>query len=407
MPALASSYLRSAGAESTAMVIGENQAEKSVRGYWRDSIRVIEIHGYGSSTGFDDLAWGTCHIAMSSKPIDEQSVARLSKFGDMTSASCEHVLALDGIAIIVNQSNPLSTISLEQAAGVFSGRIDDWGRLVGGGNATIIPCVRDENSGTHEVFKHLVLRDRGIAQNARICLDNKEMAQRIQQHRYAIGYVSLTFTGKVKALRLTQQGIAPIKGTLFNVLTEDYPLSRRLFLYTPEKPENNHVQPLISFALSPRGQAVVEQQGFVAQIPKLSKPAIPEDAPGEYRDFVDEALRVSMNFRFKHSIWSLDSKSVRSLSRLIDFLAEQNLRSTCTVLLAGFTDNSGDAPSNLELASKRAAIVANMLHEKSPGMQIRARGFGQIMPIASNLTPQGREKNRRVEVWLQCDSGDQ
>jgi phosphate transport system substrate-binding protein len=116
----------------------------------------------------------------------------------------------------------------------------------------------------------------------------------------------------------------------------------------------------------------------------------------DYLNAVKNAQRLSLNFRFKKNLTVLDNRSVRDLDRIISFLADKLDKK---IILAGFADASGDYEYNRKLAMSRAQLV---------GSELKARGIavsdifscGQEMPVASNTTEQGKEKNRRVEVWL-------
>ena len=74
----------------------------------------------------------------------------------MTAAKVENVIALDGLAIVVNKDNPVQALTLDQIAEIFSGQITNWER-VGGPSAPISLYARDAKSGTFDTFKNLVL----------------------------------------------------------------------------------------------------------------------------------------------------------------------------------------------------------------------------------------------------------
>ena len=95
-----------------------------------NAVQSVQVEARGSATAFDSLAKAACDIGMSSRKIKPAEQAMLTALGDMTSPACEHVLALDGIAIVVNKGNPVPSLSRKQIAGDFQ-RPDD--RLVAGG----------------------------------------------------------------------------------------------------------------------------------------------------------------------------------------------------------------------------------------------------------------------------------
>jgi phosphate transport system substrate-binding protein len=185
----------------------------------------------------------------------------------------------------------------------------------------------------------------------------------------------------------------------FTVSTEDYVLSRRLFLYTPAVSSNPWVAPFVEFSLSPEGQSVVDEVGFVAQRIEVEKVAPSDAMPADYAAVAGQSAgRLSMSFRFVTGQAVLDSKGVRDLERVARFLAQpENRRRQVTLL--GFSDNSGTRSANVALSQERADAVASQFRLR--GITVaKAVGLGPEMPVVSNATAAGREKNRRVEVWI-------
>ncbi len=122
--------------------------------------RIIEIRAHGTSTGFKSLKEGKCDIAMASRRITPAEASELAALGDMNDVACEHVVALDGVAIIVHPDNQtVSSVDLNTLARIFSGKIDNWSQL-GGPDEPIHLHVRNEDSGTQNIFKEMVLEKR-------------------------------------------------------------------------------------------------------------------------------------------------------------------------------------------------------------------------------------------------------
>jgi phosphate transport system substrate-binding protein len=89
---------------------------------------------------------------MSSRKIKPAEQAMLTALGDMNSPACDHVLALDGIAIIVNKGNPIANLSRRQTQAVFSGQTTDWSK-VGGNPGHIDLFARDDRSGSYDTLE--------------------------------------------------------------------------------------------------------------------------------------------------------------------------------------------------------------------------------------------------------------
>jgi len=400
MPELVIRWLRQAGAMDALIDTGGVALERRVLATLGGQRVAVEIHSYGSGTGFDDLAWGKCDIAMSSKPIDAEKAGKLANLGNMSSPEAEHVIALDGIAILVHPQNQLPPVSLEQLQRIFSGEIKRWEEISPDIRGEIHIERRDDVSGTHDVFKHQVLRGSSMSGQAHINFSSDELAKRIGEDPLAIGYSSVSFRSSNRTVPILTEGGAKEPSILL-VQTEDYPLSRRLFLYTAEQPKNAQVVSLVKYLQSVEGQAQVEELGFVAQILRLHAVEPPLGAPEEYSKLASSAKRVSANIRFRDGTLRLDNRSLKDLSRLRNLVQSPSLRS-CRIHLAGFSDASGDPAANQSLSQERAEMVASLLEAQLGEATFTIHAFGSVLPVASNQNEEGRARNRRVEVWLHC-----
>jgi phosphate transport system substrate-binding protein len=188
---LAQAYLRQQGAQEVRTVPGKPD-EVSVQGMLSGSLKAIDIAAHGSATGFTDLAADRCDIGMASRQVKRDEVAKLLNLGEMTSPASEHVLGLDGVAIIVNRANPVSALSLAQLASIFSGEITDWSG-VSGRQGKIKLYSRDDKSGTYDTFKTLVLGSRGLASTATRIEDSRQLSEKVAAEIDAIGFVGMPY----------------------------------------------------------------------------------------------------------------------------------------------------------------------------------------------------------------------
>ena len=174
----------------------------------------------------------------------------------------------------------------------------------------------------------------------------------------------------IKALAISD-GPNAISPSSFTVATEDYPLSRRLFFYTPAQTLNRHVQEFIEFALSKDGQNIADQVGFVGQnLIAVSS---------------NHHQRLNFNFRFESGSTHLDNKALGDIDRLVTLLHDPTFAGR-TVLLNGYTDNQGNPAKNLLLSLLRAQVVARGL--KARGIaNFLPKGFGAENPVASDNAP--------------------
>ena len=215
----------------------------------------ISVRGGGSGVGIASLLAGTCTIGDSSRSIKDTELEQARTNGkDIKS----HVIAMDGIAVIVNPANSVSSLSKQQVKDIFTGKLSDWSE-VGGTPGKIVAISRDSSSGTFEAFGTLALGGQKVRSDAVMQASNQAVASIVAQTPGAVGYVGLGFiTSSVKALEL--DGIKPEKET---VLSGKYSYGRPLFMYTNGEPQGL-AKDLIDFIKSPEGQKLVDEQGYVA-----------------------------------------------------------------------------------------------------------------------------------------------
>ena len=358
----------------------------------------VQLHAHGSSTAFKDLLSNKADIGMSSRRVTAGEVSKAQQtLGDLSKIGNEHIIALDGLAIIVNQNNPLKAISTEMLARIFSGEISRWSQL-GGSDLPIVLLARDNNSGTFDTFNSLVLKkyQKKLSDKAQRFESSTDLSLAVSQDEAAIGFIGLNYIAYNKALAISEGAdTTPIYPTRFTVSTEDYALSRRLYLYTPTS-ASQLAKDFAQFAISEQGQALVEQTGLVSQNIRIEKVFPIEGAPASYNQYAQSGQRLSLNFRFNYGENDLDNKGKRDLERLIRFMEQNSGR---RLVLMGFSDAVGAVAKNAELALRRAKAVERELVARGIPV-VAVESFGELLPVANNDTDAGRERNRRVEVWL-------
>lgn len=400
VPALAEEFLKQQGAKDVKRVPGKKPEEMTLEGILPgdSSPKLIEVRAYGSDTAFKDLAKNEADIGLASRKIKPEEIQQLSALGDMTSRASEHVLALDGIAIIVNADNAVTKLTKDQIAKIFAGEIKDWSEVSDARGAISI-YARDDASGTFDTFKSLVLgKDRKLVSTAKRFDDSSQLSQSVATDRSGIGFVGLPFIGNAKAVAVSESGATPLKPSQFTVATEDYLLTRRLYLYTASNPQNPLTNKFIEFALSPKGQEIVENEKFVSLTVKTERQSVSKDAPEQYQELTRGAERLSLNFRFRPGKKELDNKALGDIDLVVEILGK-NKSGGQKVMLMGFTDNTGDSDRNIQLSKERAEVVAEEFRQRGVTPSV-VTGFGAQMPVASNDNKEGQEKNRRVEIWL-------
>src|SRR5690606_23739246 len=199
----------------------------------------------------------------------------------------------------------------------------------GGTPGAISLYARDDKSGTYDTFKELVLAAHGksLAAAAKRFESSDQLSDQVSQDPTGIGFIGLPYVRQSKALAIADGESQPMLPSLTLIATEDYPLSRRLFLYNPPNTSNDWVRALVQFAHSPAGQAVVERSGFIPQTVQAVRVEPSAEMPADYRKLAGEAQRLSVNFRFQEGSAELDNKARRDLDRVLEYLkAHDKLR---------------------------------------------------------------------------------
>ena len=226
----------------------------------------IGVTGGGSGTGFAALINETCDIAMSSREIEEKESAMAA---EKNVTPVEYIVGLDGLAILLNKNNPVNELTIDQLRDIFMAKITNW-KEVGGEDRRIVILSRESNSGTHMFFKEHVLRHNDkkskdeFAPRALLMPSSQAIYDEVSQNPHALGYVGMGYiNNNVKAV-----SVAVDKNSTYfypnseNVMTEKYPISRPLYLYTNGRPQGV-VREFIDYALSDEGQRIVEETDFV------------------------------------------------------------------------------------------------------------------------------------------------
>ncbi len=374
---------RPAGKPQEGSVIAELAGGKQVK---------IEIQAHGSSTGFRSMKAGQADIAMSSRPIKEKEFNALLADGKLDTEEAEHVIGLDGIAVIVAASNPVKKLSIDQLAAIYSGRIRNW-KAVGGKPGPIHVYARDDNSGTYDTFKSLVLgKQRRLITNARRYESNAKLSDGVATDPQAIGFVGLPYVRKSRALVISA-GEGARAPSEFNVATEDYALSRRLFMYASISDNLPEMKKFLDYIGSKKGQEVVRKVGFISQNLQALDVRVTNNYPQEYRQFVRHARRLSVNFRFRKTTLEPDSRAVRDLERVAEYIRTHNIKE---VMLFGFSEDARIPIYNISLSESRADLIERELHKRGVVVN-HIRGYGAVDSVASN---EAKSRNRRVEVWV-------
>jgi phosphate transport system substrate-binding protein len=240
----------------TMVILGQRWAET----YMKANPGVtVQVTGGGSGTGIAALINGTTDICESSRPMkDKEKQDTQDKRG---AAAIETKVALDALAVYVNEKNPIQEISIPALHKIYAGDTKNW-KDVGGPDHAIILYGRENNSGTYGYFKEHVLENKDFAASVQTLAGTSAVVAAIKGDAWGIGYGGIAYLEGIRALKVkkddTSAAVAP---SLETAQSGTYPIARYLFFYTAGQPTGLEKR-FIDWVVSPAGQAVIEQVGY-------------------------------------------------------------------------------------------------------------------------------------------------
>jgi len=226
----------------------------------------LSVTGGGSGTGFTALMTNTVDIANASRAIKPEEIkeAKSKNFEPV-----EFVVARDAIGVIVNPSNPVNQLTIQQISEIYQGHIDNWNE-VGGENRPIVRLSRESNSGTHVYFLETVIRlgnnkNKSFFSDNTLLLPSSEgIISEVRDNPNAIGYDGLGYiTKEVKLIAVAKNSkSAYVLPSVASVNDNQYPISRDLYMYTHGQP-NGAVKDYLDWIHGAAAQKIVLDSGFV------------------------------------------------------------------------------------------------------------------------------------------------
>jgi phosphate transport system substrate-binding protein len=221
----------------------------------------ISISGGGSGNGIKALIDKTTNIANSSREIKKSEVEQAEANGVKP---YETVVAIDCIVPIVHPVNTVQNLTFEQLKKIYSGEVTNW-KDVGGPDARIAVVGRDSSSGTYGTWQEMVVEKGNgeqktrVTPRAQVAASSGAMLSTVAGNPLAIGYDGMGYVDNtVKAV-----SVEGIGASVATAVDNSYPLSRYLYMYTNGEPAGD-AKAFIDYVLSPDGQKIVSDTGFVA-----------------------------------------------------------------------------------------------------------------------------------------------
>ena len=308
-------------------------------------------------------------------------------------------IAIDAIAIIVHPSNPLARLAPEDLQSIFLGTVTDFARVGGApGQIRVVAPAGDALAG--ERLAAIVPKWLPIALTATRLATSADIARVVQDDPAAIGLVDAAAAGRAKVLMIGPRGGVATAPTPMALISGDYPLARPVLAvrYKGDVPPAKAA--LIDFAGSAQARDVITAAGF-EPVRVLREPSTaPASAPPAFQALVAGAERIAADLRFLPGSLELSPRALADLDAVAARLIGERVAGGRLVVI-GLSDPAA-APAGSDAARDAAALaqrIATALGERrlTPG-QVQA--FGAALPVATDTSPGGRARNRRVELWL-------
>jgi phosphate transport system substrate-binding protein len=246
---------------STVLPVVSKAAEKFKEIY---GINII-VNAGGSGVGVNQIGEENIDIGMASRDITEAERVRYPNTKLMS-----HSIGKDAVVPVVSSEiydSGVQALTLEQIGKIYKGEISNW-KMLGGPDRNILVIDKEGSRGTRHVFMEVVLGDKEAkAAGADLVLgSNNEEQTALVQSNTAIGMLSNAWLNKdIKGLSITMADNSVVEPTLENIINGKFPITRNLLLITNGKPEGK-IKAFIDFILSPQGQKLVTESGYVSLV---------------------------------------------------------------------------------------------------------------------------------------------
>lgn len=234
----------------------------------------VSVTGGGSGTGIAAVINDKVDIANASRIMKDKEIQQAK---DNEVNPKRFVIAMDGLAVVVNGENSIGDLTVAEIGKIFRGEITNW-KEIGGPDKEISLYGRQSNSGTFVYFRDNVLES-DYSSNMKRMNGNAQIVEAIKEDKAGIGYVGIGYVvedGKVVdglnvlnvAKDTDSKAASPLKPE--NVKTGTYPLARPLNQYTNGKP-TGAILDFIKYELSEEGQKIAVEEGFYPVSPEFQK----------------------------------------------------------------------------------------------------------------------------------------
>lgn len=339
---------------------------------------------------------------------------------DTSELLTEEIIGLDAISFVVSETNGIDVIDFQSIQAIINGQITHWSQLGGADQPiTLHTLSSNEQLGAQ-------LNERGFSGinamgNGTVHDTVDALNAAVASDPTGFGILYRSQADGVKALNLATACNIFVDNSDFAIQTEEHPLTLRWYHYSLKAGTvSEFARNVGQYIPTDSGQNSIASRGLVTQqlqiVPmqdqgaRLLSTVLAGDTDrgsnNVMRGYFDEAAnarRISTSLRFLTGNATLDGKAESDISRISE-IVRSNEYEGYEVLVFGFSDSYGSLEANLALSERRAESVKDVLLLDNPGYldrdSVRSFGIGPIAPVGCNETNEGRELNRRVEVWI-------
>ena len=404
LPALIEGFARGNGYSVKRNEIGESLTIYELSSEDGDEpVGLFTIKQTSNDEGFADILSNEADIAMALRPASAEEIAFATEagYGNLTGAAQHDVVAMDALVPTVDVTSGVTSLSMAQIAGILSGEIAEWSDLGAESDAPIQVVMPSAASDFLQPISSVML-EYGLSQPTLPSL------QVLENSTLSVGFsFSSAIKDERRAVSVTDScGVASAIGAQA-IKTMEYPLAVPMYLYRPMLRMPKIGQDFFDFLDGQTAKRVVERAGYQAidatessvegQGRRLAN-AISLVAP-EQLSALQAAVAelngrrlLSMVFRFDPASQDYDATSSTSMKRLVK-LAESGVFDGKSLMFAGFGADDG-------YAQRVASDFQSAFPADESVVDVSARDFGNVMPVACPDTARGHHMNQRVEIWI-------
>jgi phosphate transport system substrate-binding protein len=254
----------------TMVILGQRLSEEYMKSH---PGKVVQVNGGGSGTGIAALINGTVDLAQASRPMKDKEKDDVRKNRGV--GVVETPVALDSLAVFVNEANPVKELSVAKVKAIYQGKISNWKEL-GGSDAQIVMYGRENSSGTYDYFREHVLDKEDFSPRVQTLQGTAAVVNAVGKDLHSIGYGGIAYEASTRPLALKKDDASPaVAPSEASVADGSYVLSRYLYYYYPEDAAER-VTEYVQWSLGPEAQKLIADVGY---FPLATTDEVDDNAP--------------------------------------------------------------------------------------------------------------------------------